>query len=65
MAETSNYVYDLQNGLATLFFWPGDLINTHAYDHMSVFNITEDRTMMITQGYILTTFNLITYKIDD
>lgn len=65
MNQTTHEVYDIENGLATYFIWPGDLINTHAYDHMSVFNVTEDRTMMVTQGYIYLAFNVITYTIEN
>lgn len=44
----NNQVYDIINGLSTFFLWPGDQINTHAYDHMDTFNVNEDRTLMVT-----------------
>lgn len=44
----TNVVYDIQNGLSTLFMWPGDQINTQSYDHMDLFNVNSDRTIMVT-----------------
>jgi len=39
----------------------GDYINTHAYDHMDLFNVNKDRTIMVTQGYLQLAFNMISY----
>eukprot|EP00347_Sterkiella_histriomuscorum_P008832 403343569 len=63
--QEDNVVYDLENGLSTFFFWPGDQINTHSYDAMDNFNITEDRTIMVTQGYLQLAFNLLSMEVDD
>jgi len=41
-------VYDIHNNLATFFLWPCGQINTHSYDPMDYFNVTKDRSIMIT-----------------
>ena len=46
--QEDNVVYDIENGLSTFFMWPGDQINTHAYDAMDLFNVNKDRTIMVT-----------------
>ena len=45
--------------------WPGDQINTHSYDAMSGFNISEDRTLMVSQGLIQLAFNYMSFEIDE
>jgi cytochrome b involved in lipid metabolism len=47
-----NKVYDIENNLSTLFFWPGGQFNSQGFDSMDVFNITNDRSIMATHGIL-------------
>lgn len=61
----TNEVYDIINGLSTYFLWPGELINTHAYEHLDLFIVNEDRTIMSTQGSLYLAFNYLSMMIDE
>ena len=58
-------VYDIINGIATFFVWPGDQICTHAYSHMDAFNVLAHRTMLSTPGYLQLTFNMLSIRLND
>lgn len=49
---TQNKVYDIENNLSTLFLWPGGQFNCHGIDAMDVFNVTNDRSIMVTHGIL-------------
>ena len=56
-----NQVFDIMNDFTTFFIWPGDQIENMMYHSLDLFNVTEDRTLMTTQGYVQTAFNMISY----
>ncbi len=41
-------VYDIEDNLATCFFWPGDKFNLGYCDYMDIFNVTQDKSLMST-----------------
>jgi hypothetical protein len=61
----TNEVYDIINGLSTFFLWPGDLINSHSYSYSDLFNINNDRTIMVTSGVLYLAFNFVSMVIDE
>ena len=54
-----NKVYDINSNFSTLFMWPTTGINTGPYDSMDMYNISEDRTIMASQGVLYLTFDII------
>jgi hypothetical protein len=59
-----NQVYDIVDNLSTFFLWPGDLINAPFFDCLDIFNINEDRTIMVTGGILNLAFSGISIMIE-
>jgi hypothetical protein len=45
--------------------WPGDLINTPGFDYLDIFNVNEDRTIMVTGGILNLAFSGISILIEN
>jgi hypothetical protein len=54
-----NKVYDIKENFSTLLLWPSAMINTGSYDSMDIFNVTDDRTIMLTHGLLHFTFDYV------